>query len=166
MANHTVIGNASFTYQRGVTYLAVIFAVAIISIASAATALSWSLLAKREREKQLLEIGAAYREAIRRYYESSPGGIRQYPMELRDLLLDPRHLSTRRYLRKLYRDPMSPSKEWGIVVSPQGGIMGVYSTSDITPLKQANFSSANHSFESKHEYSAWKFIWEPKVQAE
>jgi hypothetical protein len=64
-----------------------------------------------------------------------------------------------RYLRKLYRDPITASEEWGLVRGEDGGIVGVYSLSDRKPVKTAGFSKADAAFEGKSSYSDWKFIF-------
>jgi hypothetical protein len=40
-----------------------------------------------------------------------------------------------RYLRRIYRDPMTSKTEWGLVQSVDGRIMGVHSLSKDKPLK-------------------------------
>lgn len=152
------------TKQLGLTYLALIFAVAILSLASAATMELWSTVQRRDKERELLIIGNQFRQAIGHYYESSPDGAKQYPHTLEDLLTDNRHLVSQRHLRKIYRDPITLKAKWGLVEAPTGGIMGVYSLSGEHPLKSANFEPRNKEFEQKEKYSEWKFIYAALVQ--
>ena len=91
-------------------------------------------------------------------------GPRQYPRTLDDLLKDPRKPGTERYLRKLYFDPLTGKTEWGLVKAPDGGIMGVYSLSDDTPLKTAGFGVYNREFEGAPKYSDWKFAYPSAAQ--
>jgi type II secretory pathway pseudopilin PulG len=51
-------------HQRGVTYIALLLAVAITSGVAAAGASVWSQMQRREREKQLLWAGDQIRRAI------------------------------------------------------------------------------------------------------
>ncbi|WP_243688983.1 hypothetical protein [Geotalea toluenoxydans] len=63
------------------------------------------------------------------------------------------------YLRKLYRDPVT-GKEWNIIRDPNRGILGVASSSDKEPIKQANFPADYTQFEGKKKYSEWEFRWD------
>ncbi len=149
--------------QRGFTYLAVIFLLAIMSLSSALVVQLWSLIRQREQEKQLLFVGNQFRLAIQRYYERTPGSVKAYPKNLEVLLHDVRFPGAQRYLRKIYTDPITGHADWGFVPGPGGTIMGVYSLSDKRPLKQKNFKEMNHSFEQKNTYSEWKFVFQIPV---
>lgn len=72
----------------GVTFLMAVFMVMIIGILSASTGKSWSLVMKREREKELLFRGSQIKEAIENWYDPkySVGGARKHrPIPLTDL---------------------------------------------------------------------------------
>jgi type II secretory pathway pseudopilin PulG len=146
--------------QSGVTYLAILFAVAISSIAVNAAVALWSVERQREKEEQLLFIGHQFRAAIGRYYESTPGGNRHYPQRLQDLLADPRFPYPVRHLRQIYLDPVSRTRDWTLVTSAAGEIMGVCSRSAARPLKQVNFRDRDAKFAGKQHYSEWKFIYD------
>lgn len=148
--------------QRGVTYLALLFAIAIAGIALATLGESWGQSSRREKELELLFIGGQYRRAITLYYEHSPGGAKSYPRKLDDLLADTRFNPPQHYLRKIYRDPMTNQLQWGFEPSlVGGGIMGVYSLSDVRPLKQSGFGYLDRTFEGAAHYSDWKFTYLP-----
>ncbi len=149
--------------QTGMAYLAFLIVVMAMGAAMAATGTVWHEVQRRERERDLLYIGECYRRAIGQYFENTTG-VRQYPPTLDALLLDTRSASTRRYLRRLYRDPITNSNEWGLVRSPQGGIMGVYSLAKGTPIKQANFPLPLASFENKSHYADWQFLYVPPAR--
>lgn len=149
--------------QKGLTYLALIFAVAILSLASAATSELWSTAQRRDKERELLIVGNQFRQAIGRYYEASPGGAKKYPYSLEDLLKDNRHLVAHRHLRKIYPDPINGKAEWGIVQAPTGGIMGVHSLLEAKPIKSANFEPRDKEFEAKDKYAEWKFVYVPEL---
>lgn len=133
--------------------------IAISGIALAGVGILWSHERQREREQELLFAGDAYRKAIGSYYESSPGN-KVYPKTLEELLLDKRFPFKKRHLRKLYADPMRPSAAWSLV-KLQGNIIGVHSTSQATPIKQAHFGLAYESFAEAKQYSDWKFVYTP-----
>jgi len=142
--------------SRGFTYLTVLFIVAILGGGLALVGEMWQTAAQREKEVELLFVGHQYRSAILRYYLSGPQ--RQYPRALEDLLKDARMPETRRYLRRLYADPLSGKGEWGIVKAPDGGIMGVHSLSEEATFKRANFKLRDATFAGAQKYSDWKFV--------
>jgi type II secretory pathway pseudopilin PulG len=144
--------------QHGFTYMTLLFTLAILSGGLALAGEVWETSARREKEAELLHVGNEYRKAIERYYLS---GTRQYPRSLADLVKDPRQPGTVRHLRKLYPDPVSGKDEWGLVKAADGGIAGVYSPSDATPLKVAGFAVRDASFEGKAKYADWQFIYAP-----
>ena len=84
--------------------------------------------------------------------------------DLKDLLKDPRSLATVRYLRKIDPDPIT-GKEWVIIKDPVKGIIGVASSSDAEPLKQAGFPEEYKLFEKKTKYSEWQFVYNPAQQS-
>ena len=145
--------------QRGFAYLAVLFAVALLGLLTVGVADVWHTIAQREKEAELLFIGNQFRQAIGRYYESSPGA-KAYPARLDDLLEDKRFPNPQRHLRKLYRDPMTGSRLWGLV-KQQERIVGVFSLSDKTPLKTGNFAERDADFDERGSYSEWKFVYRP-----
>ncbi len=151
--------------QEGFTYLGLLAFVAIMGVGLLAVGEVWQTAQRREKERELLFIGDQFRRAIGQYYEHPAGGASRYPATLEDLLKDPRYPSTQRYLRKIYRDPIAGSTEWGVIRKPDGGIYGVYSLSEVEPLKHANFSLADKDFEGKAKYADWIFAYVPKENA-
>jgi len=149
--------------QRGFTYLALLFAVAIMGAVLGATAVVWHTQVQRDKEQELLFVGHAYRQAIAEYYEKTPGSAKQFPKKLEDLLEDKRQARLTRYLRKIYRDPMTGSKEWGLVAGPGETIAGVYSLSAKAPIKTAKFDEADKEFSGAASYADWKFFSTPPV---
>ena len=148
-------------FQTGFTYIGVLVLVAIMGIIAAATADLWRTERKREIETELLFVGNQYRQAISQYYNQNTARGRSFPATLQDLLQDPRTPATKRYLRKLFLDPVTGSEEWGLVKGPAGEIMGVFSLSEEMPLKKANFRRVDAKFEDKQKYSEWVFIYTP-----
>lgn len=147
--------------QGGVTYLGLLFLIAFAGILASTTGVLWSSAQQRWKERELLFVGNEFRRAIQLYYQQTPGTVKRYPAKLEDLLKDTRQLTTQRYLRRLYNDPMTSSQEWGLVEAPGGGIMGVYSKSTATPFKQANFKERDADFEKAKIYADWKFVYVP-----
>lgn len=119
----------------------------------------WSDVVKREREQELLKVGDTIRKAIGSYYNATPGVVKQYPPTLEALLYDDRFPSPKRHIRKLYIDPVTQREGWGIVVAPNGGVMGVNSLSGEKPFKQKNFRPIYQDFEDKDYYGQWYFVY-------
>lgn len=147
---------------RGFGYIGLLIVVAMMTAALGAAGEVWRTAQKREKEQELLFVGDQFRRALGRFHANTPGKVRRYPTRLDELLLDPRHPGVRRYLRQVYRDPITGHAEWGLVQAANGEILGVYSLSEERPLKQANFRLADRDFEGKMKYSQWVFMaWMP-----
>jgi type II secretory pathway pseudopilin PulG len=148
--------------QRGLTYIAVLFLIALHGTVLAAAGIVWHTAQKRENERELLFVGDQFRRAIRSYAQSGPGVAGQLPKSLDDLMQDPRLPGIKRHLRKVFVDPMTGNMEWGLVKTPDGvGIVGVYSRSEDAPFKTANFQPDDKEFEGMAKYSDWKFQYLP-----
>jgi type II secretory pathway pseudopilin PulG len=147
------------TSDRGFTYIVVLMMIIIMGIMLGVAGQSWQTIMQREREEELLFRGQQIKAAIERWHTKPPGQVQTNPAlnDLKDLLKSPYSLQTVRYLRRLYTDPIT-GKEWNVVKEVPGrGIVGVFSSSDETPLKQANFPKGLEAFEGKTKYSDWKF---------
>ena len=135
-----------------------VFFVAMLGLVGAATLKVDTLLRRAAAEQDLLEIGAAFSEALRSYAAATPRGYPTAPPTLQDLLKDPRFPGTRRHLRKIFVDPVTGKDEWGIVYQgDKVGVLAVYSLSQAQPLKLANFDARFLNFENKEHLSEWKF---------
>lgn len=139
-----------------------LFVVAVVAAAALHGVQNALTKAKREKEAQLMWVGRAYREAIKSYYEGSPGTVKTYPPDLQALLTDVRATRIRRPLRKLYRDPITNSEEWGVVYHESGGVMGVFSLSKNVPFKADGFEIDEVSFKNAKHYTDWRFVYQPK----
>lgn len=144
----------------GFTYIGMLMVMAISGIGMAGVGIVWHQDAQRAHEKELLFIGDEYRKAIGSYYENSLGDIKQFPATLEDLIIDKRFPSTKRHLRKLYKDPMMFGKSLQLVLQ-QGQIIGVFSASKEAPIKKIGFQAPYVTFGEATEYSDWKFIYAP-----
>jgi type II secretory pathway pseudopilin PulG len=151
--------------SRGFTYLGLLMMVAGMGVTLAGVAEVSYTISQREKEQQLLYVGAQYRRAIHLYHASTSGSAHSFPRELADLLGVADGKPMRRYLRRLYADPMTNTTDWGLIKSDDGGIAGVYSTSDRAPYKTGNFAELDSAFEGKAKYSDWKFEYRPFAPA-
>lgn len=125
----------------------------------------WHSETVRAREADLLFAGGQFRQAIRSYYESSPGAARSYPRSVEDLLEDKRLPTVRRHLRRLWRDPFTHKAAWGFVRLPDGQITGVHSLADGVPRRTSGFPEGMEGFEGAATYRDWVFTWQPGVAA-
>jgi type II secretory pathway pseudopilin PulG len=146
--------------------------VIILGIMVSGSVTSWSMKAKRDKEDDLLYDLAQYRDAMRRWYKldnNRAAGSVQAPvplLDLKDLLKDPKSSSPTKYLRRLYLDPIT-GKEFQVIKEASGRIVGVKSSSEAQPIKQANFPDEFIAFEGRTKYTEWEFncfVAPPKKQ--
>jgi len=142
----------------GFTYIGVMFAIVLAGIAIALTAEVWRTTSQRAKEEQLLFAGGQIVQAIRNFYLNTPGTARQLPRSLDQLLQDPRTPDVRRYLRKIFSDPMTGKADWILVRSSGGGIAGVYSASDERALRRTPALVGGIEVGGE-KYSDWRFVY-------
>ena len=147
--------------QRGFTLVAVLAALFFLALATQKVMTKVSQQAQREREAELLRMGAAYIAAIGAYYERSPGSVKRWPPTLEALTDDRRFVTLQRHMRKLYLDPMTRNGEWGVIPAPDGGVAGVYSHSDEKPIRSAGEAIHALGLSEVQRYSDWKFVYQP-----
>jgi len=161
--------------QAGFTYIGLLIAVVFFGLGSVGAARLLASTERAEREAELLFIGHQFRQAIRSYVETGPRAG-QYPVKLDELLQDNRYPTAKRHLRRLFVDPITGQADWGLVLAPEGGIMGVHSLSSREPQKQAKFRLEDASIElavklrldaaqsdtqDKYSYRDWQFVYRP-----
>jgi type II secretory pathway pseudopilin PulG len=143
--------------EGGFTYIGLLVLIALIGFALSVVGQVAATTAQREREKQLLFVGHAYRDAIRRYVMQHG----RYPTTLADLLESPTPSGQpAHYLRRLYPDPMMRDADWVLVPALGGGIMGIASSSQQAPIKRAGFDDADLGFGDAETYGDWMFIYD------
>jgi type II secretory pathway pseudopilin PulG len=117
-----------------------------------------STQSQREREVELLFIGHQYREAIEQFYRLN----HRFPNTIAELIQDTGSgASSQHFLRRWYRDPITGSPDWKLIPAPNGGFMGVASTSERAPLKRAGFEALDLDFDKAEKYSDWAFVHDP-----
>lgn len=87
--------------------LVLMLAVAVLTITMLGVARNYRRSIQRDREVEMIHRGAQYARAVRRFYIKNG----RYPVSLEQL----ENFNKVRYLRKRYKDPMSPDGEWKIV---------------------------------------------------
>jgi type II secretory pathway pseudopilin PulG len=170
MARPTATGRAGPDHaQAGFSFLGLLFLLAGLGVALAALGTVWSTAAQREKELDLLFIGDQYRRAIESFWKIPlpVGTPRRLPKDFDELLLDPRFPNTVRHLRRVWRDPLTGTSEWGLVREPDGGISGIHSLSTRQPFKSGNFPVDYEQFREAGSYRDWVFRFDvEKAQRE
>lgn len=142
--------------ERGAILLVVLVLLAVLAMASTALTLDDSAQQQRNNEEELLFVGEQYRTAIESYMRQSPNGQHQFPVKLEDLVADHRFPQPRHHLRKLFRDPIDPRKDWALI-KVGNAIVGVHSQSDAVPFRIDGFSLAQADFARASTYADWQF---------
>lgn len=140
--------------QSGFAYLLMLFLVALLAVSMLAAGTLEYYAGVRSDEAELLRVGAEFQHALASYRNAVEP--RTYPASLDELVLDRRSGVLRRHLRKIYIDPVTRSRDWGVVIEA-GGIVGVYSKSERKPLKIAGFDPDVTRLEGAERYSDWIF---------
>lgn len=153
------ISKGNRSRDTGLTYLGILILIAVLGMTITSVLTVGALIERRVAEEELLYVGEQYRAALDSYYRSTPAGSSRYPMTLQDLLKDPRYPNPRRYLRKIYPDPLTSRDNWILVQAPGGGIIGLHSASLRTPIKIANFPAPFQTFAGSESYSDWVFTY-------
>ncbi len=146
--------------REGFSLVFALMLVVLLGIFSVAGARSYTKASRRAAEDELLFRGRQYADAIGRYHRFQ--GRMQYPTSLEALLKDPRTPATVRHLRKLYADPVT-GEPFETIKTREGWIVGVRSTSERKPEKDANFPSGLESFTGKARYREWEFVYRPPL---
>ncbi len=93
--------------DSGYMLLFLMLAVAVLTITMLGVVRSYKRAVQRDREVEMIHRGEQYERAVRRFYIKNS----RYPVSLEQL----ENMNKIRYLRKRYKDPMSPDGEWKIV---------------------------------------------------
>jgi type II secretory pathway pseudopilin PulG len=101
--------------EAGYSMVVLMVAVTILMVLTAAALPMWSQAMKRDKEAELIFRGWQYAEAIR-VFQQRHGRL---PTRLQELIeVKPRSI------RKLWKDPMTESGEWGLVPPGAGAVLG------------------------------------------
>ena len=114
MASPTRTGRLPGRRRAGFTFISLIILVAIIGLVGATAIKLGAVMQRSAAERELLNIGAQFSDALQSYAKATPPGQPAQPPSLKELLLDPRFPAVRRHLRKIFVDPMTGKAEWGI----------------------------------------------------
>ena len=102
--------------EEGALLLLIMVGAAVMVIGIAVAAQAWSSTWRRDSEDELIFRGNQYVDAILAYPKEHGGAL---PVGLDELVKPgPRRL---RYIRKLFRDPINPTGQWGLLYLMPGG---------------------------------------------
>ena len=135
--------------KRRFAIVAIVLALAFV-LATSGFQTYWS------KERRLIAAAGEIVTALKAYRDASPGTAKEFPLELADLVRDPRMLAEKRYLTTLPVDPIALKQEWGVVRNKNNQVIGVHSLSNESPTLFATF----FSLRGGEKYSDWKFLAE------
>jgi type II secretory pathway pseudopilin PulG len=92
--------------RRGYVFIMLLVLLAVLAIGLTVAYPVWRTQIQREKEEELIFRGRQYVEAVRLYQAQNPGRL---PKSLRELY-------EKKFLRKLYPDPMVRGGEWSIIL--------------------------------------------------
>jgi type II secretory pathway pseudopilin PulG len=143
--------------ERGVTYLLVMLAVALMGISVTVAAKQWKAVVQREQEAELLARGIEIQTALAVYSAQQKKGRVGFPGEIYPLTLEELTSQPKPVLRKAYKDPIT-GDDWEYVRDPATArIKGVRSKSKAEPFKQHGFPPTVRHFEGVTSYYLWVF---------
>ncbi len=137
--------------SAGFTFPLMLIIVAAMAFGASRLELAQSYRMKRDKEEELLFRGLAYMRAIKAYYSKN----NRYPRQLKDLA-DDRDFSKPRFIRQLYKDPMT-GRDFKPILGAEGAIIGVVSPSRDVPFRKVDFDKELESFDQAKTYEDWKF---------
>lgn len=135
----------------GYTFPLMLIIVAAMALGASRLELAQSYRTKRDKEEELLFRGLAYMRAIKAYYAKNS----RYPRKLNDLA-DDRDSSKPRFIRQIYKDPMT-GRDFKPILGEAGAITGVVSASRDMPFRKVEFDKELQGFDEAKTYADWKF---------
>lgn len=147
--------------QRGLTYLLLLFILAIGGAGMAALGERWQIAAQREREAELHFRGGQFSQALASWRDTPAAGRQSAPLTLEDLLADERVSPPMHHLRQLYADPFTGQADWELLRNPQGLIVAVASRSRQPALRRQGMELRAGSNPSEPAVGDWLFAADP-----
>ncbi len=106
--------------DSGYMLLVLMLAVAVLMITMLGVARNYRRAIQRDREVEMIHRGEQYSRAVKRYYKK----FGRYPTTIEQL----ENTNKIRFLRKKYKDPMSPDGEWKIAHATDIKLPGIGAT--------------------------------------
>ena len=147
--------------QRGMTYLLLLFILALGGAGMAALGERWEVAAQREREAELHFRGGQFSQALASWRDTPAAGRQPAPRTLEDLLADERVSPPVHHLRQLYTDPFTKQTDWELLRNPQGQIVAVASRSRRPALRRQGLALRAGANPAEPAVGDWLFAADP-----
>jgi hypothetical protein len=147
-------GKTKYDRQAGYTFPFMLVILAALSYGAVQLEASQSYRLKHDKEEELLFRGMEYLKAIRAF-EAENATEKRYPKKLEELVSDPRS-NGRRFIRQLYKDPMT-GQGFDVILTKDGTISGVVSRSRGVPFRKVDFDKELKGFDRAASYADWRF---------
>jgi len=105
---HAVRPPARLSGRPGYLMIMLLLVVSVLVLGLLVAVPVWETELRREAEEELIFRGRQYAEAVRVFQEKNPG---RFPRSLKELVEE-------RCLRRPFRDPMTPTGEWNVILNP------------------------------------------------
>ncbi len=138
----------------GYTFPLMLVVLTAIAFGTARLELTQSYRVKRDKEEELLFRGLAYMKAIQAFH-AVDATEKRYPRKPEELISDPR-APGRRFIRQLYKDPMTGG-DFHSILTPEGTIVGVVSAGTAIPFRKIDFDKGLAEFDKAKSYADWRF---------
>lgn len=145
--------------NKGYALIIAIIAVTILSILLLKARVLWEREINRDLEEELIFNAGQYVTAIKMYLKKNPN---QYPRNLQTLY-------EKKFLRKLYEDPLSDSGEWNIVMQstvagkrtllivPEQLVPKYLSKARLIGVSSTAYGFGYKEYRKKKQYVEWAF---------
>ncbi len=148
--------------KAGYTFPLMLVILVAIAFGAGQLERSQSYRQKRNNEEELLFRGLAYLKALKEF-ETASTTEKRFPRKLDELISDPR-TQGRRFIRQLYKDPMT-GRDFDPIRTPEGTISGVVSWSKGVPFRTVDFDKELQDFDQALTYRDWRFDAKPRAAA-
>lgn len=95
--------------KKGYMLIMLMMVVFVLSLGLMLAVPVWQTQVQREKEEELIFRGNQYAEAVRLFTRKNPG---RFPSEFKEL-------EDGNYVRRLFRDPMTESGEWNVILQSE-----------------------------------------------
>lgn len=145
--------------QIGFGYIGLLIALAVLSIMVSSALRLGAVVQRRDAELSLFIAGVAFSEALNSYALRSRPGQPEAPLELAELVRDPRFPGIVRHLRSIPVDPITGLADWVLERDEDSGrIIAIHSRSSARPIKVAGFDPLWFDLAGKTSYEEWRFV--------
>lgn len=151
--------------RKGYALIAAIIAINLVAIFSLVTASLWQRKGEREMENELFFRANEYVRAIENYRKKN---LNRYPKNLEDLY-------RKKFVRKLYRDPISSAGKWNMVmmsrksgkksllIVPLELLEKFIKTAYLIGVSSTSIDEGYRVYRGKSRYDEWAFYLGQKI---